>query len=491
MANETFGASNTSKEVLAAYGALAGTAEGGKQAAALARQMYPDPEKANPWVATYEFFNAALQRASEPGQTTFGTFTGAVPAVMDYYTAKDKELAETERARLEAGFKLAPALKAGAGKITYRPATAAELLKYGGATAGQMGSDGKFYDLSKTPASGSNTTGSYMFQNPAAYERFKIEFPAIAEMLTDGQKAGTEPLIINKSLLTNPKLPNVFKEPPASSGDPGAPGMKDDGTGTMRYTGYNLPEGKKIGDAVFDSAIIEGFTENDQKLATTLRKDLTAALKEFLDIDSSMKNINSFYFEALEQANPISDYSLAVQYAKIIDPGTAAREGEVAAIAGAGSLSGALRAGLTNALLGTGKLSKRMRASIFNNSIKIYESKLPNALSTIKRYKTQSEEVATGLFKFVGLNIPRNEAGEILFRGVGGDPNENPDNYQPVDLANITDDPIDNDPIAIFPPNHSFDGYSLTTLLGFLALPPDTLDRETLNKIQKALENLQ
>ena len=453
MENETFGASNTSKEVLAAYGALAGTAEGGKQAAALARQMYPDPEKANPWVATYEFFNAALQRASEPGQTTFGTFTGAVPAVMDYYTAKDKELAETRRARLEAGFKLAPALKAGAGKITYRPATAAELLKYGGATAGQMGSDGKFYDLSKTPASGSNTTGSYMFQNPAAYER--------------------------------------FKEPPSSSGDLGAPGMKDDGTGTMRYTGYNLPEGKNIGDAVFDSSIIEGFTENDQKLATTLRKDLTAALKEFLDIDSSMKNINSFYFEALEQANPISDYSLAVQYAKIIDPGTAAREGEVAAIAGAGSLSGALRAGLTNALLGTGKLSKRMRASIFNNSIKIYESKLPNALSTIKRYKTQSEEVATGLFKFVGLNIPRNEAGEILFRGVGGDPNENPTNYQPVDLANITDDPIDNDPIAIFPPNHSFDGYSLTTLLGFLALPPDTLDRETLNKIQKALENLQ
>ena len=118
MADETFGASNTSKEVLAAYGALAGTAEGGKQAAALARQMYPDPEKADPWVAAYEFFNSALQRASEPGQTTFGTFTGAVPAVMDYYTAKDKELAEAKRARLEVGFKLAPALKKTADKVT-------------------------------------------------------------------------------------------------------------------------------------------------------------------------------------------------------------------------------------------------------------------------------------------------------------------------------------------------------------------------------------
>jgi len=118
MEDETFGASNTSKEVLAAYGALAGTAEGGKQAAALARQMYPDPEKANPWVAAYEYFNDALQLASKPGQTTFGTFTGAVPAVMDYYTAKDKELAEAKRARLEVGFKLAPALKKTADKVT-------------------------------------------------------------------------------------------------------------------------------------------------------------------------------------------------------------------------------------------------------------------------------------------------------------------------------------------------------------------------------------
>jgi len=113
MVKETFGASNSgfSQEALGALSALAGSDAGGKQAAALARQMYPDPEKANPWIAAYEYFNDALKRSSEPGQTTFGTFTGAVPAVMDYYTAKDKELTETRRARLETGFKLAPALK--------------------------------------------------------------------------------------------------------------------------------------------------------------------------------------------------------------------------------------------------------------------------------------------------------------------------------------------------------------------------------------------
>jgi len=54
---------------------------------------------------------------------------------------------------------LAPSLKPKpvAGKTTYRPATAEELKRYG-ATAGQMGSDGKFYDLSKAPTSSGSTT---------------------------------------------------------------------------------------------------------------------------------------------------------------------------------------------------------------------------------------------------------------------------------------------------------------------------------------------
>ena len=488
MEDETFGASNTSKEVLAAYGALAGTAEGGKQAAALARQMYPDPEKADPWMAAYEFFNSALQRASEPGQTTFGTFTGAVPAVMDYYTAKDKELAEAKRARLEVGFKLAPALKAGAGKITYRPATAIELARYG-ATAGQMGSDGKFYNLSAKTGSGSNTTGSYMFQNPAAFERFKIEFPAIAKTLTDGQKAGTESLIINKSLLTNPKLPNVFKDPPASGGTKVAK-YADDGTGVLRYT-ENPPEGKSIGDKVFEGVDISGFTTNDQNFANNLRDDLTKALGDFNDINSSMKDINSFYELATTTKNPISDYSLAVQYAKIIDPGTAAREGEVAAIASAGSLTGAARAQIMNAILGNGKLSPKMRASIFNNSVKIYESKLPGALGKIKRYKAAADKQKQGLFSLVGLNIDVDDAGNISYRGVGGNPEVDTNNYHLLDLNIIVEDPLDSDPTTIaFPEDFSFEGFAREALLSMLALPPGALDDATLDKLEAALAAL-
>ncbi len=56
---------------------------------------------------------------------------------------------------MQTALQLAPSLKPAAGKVTYRPATEAELTQYG-ATAGQMGSDGKFYDLSKTSASKNN-----------------------------------------------------------------------------------------------------------------------------------------------------------------------------------------------------------------------------------------------------------------------------------------------------------------------------------------------
>ena len=396
MENETFGASNTSKEVLAAYGALAGTAEGGKQAAALARQMYPDPEKANPWVATYEFFNAALQRASEPGQTTFGTFTGAVPAVMDYYTAKDKELAETKRARLEAGFKLAPALKPGAGKITYRPATKEELVQYG-ATAGQMGSDNRFYDLSKTPASGSTTTGSYVFQNTAAYERYKIKFPAIAEMLTEGQKTGTEPLIINKSLLTDPELPNVFKEPPSS-----ASGSTDFDQFTFTSPeaavkwmaaneGYTLTEAQKSGDASIilpksmalipaNSSILELSLKpaDPETVYKNFRTNYTkdAAYKMYNDLKANMDAVNTNYELAYELELPgVADMSMIFAYMKMLDPTSVVREGEQAQARGTGDAF-TTAANLYNKLLNDGgSLQDAQRRSFRNAALRLYEQK--------------------------------------------------------------------------------------------------------------------
>ena len=390
MANETFGASNTSKEVLAAYGALAGTAEGGKQAAALARQMYPDPEKANPWVATYEFFNAALQRASEPGQTTFGTFTGAVPAVMDYYTAKDKELAETKRARLEAGFKLAPALKPGAGKITYRPATKEELVQYG-ATAGQMGSDNRFYDLSKTTNT-ANDLKPFGLIDPKKLEQIKRVVPSAAVdgsgnvLLTDAEAAmaGVRPYIGQKVTPDKSSSSTDFDQFTFTSPEAATTWM-------AANEGYTLTEAQKSGEASIilpksmalipaNSSILELSLKpaDPETVYKNFRTNYTkdAAYKMYNDLKANMDAVNTNYELAYELELPgVADMSMIFAYMKMLDPTSVVREGEQAQARGTGDAF-TTAANLYNKLLNDGgSLQDAQRRSFRNAAFRLYEQK--------------------------------------------------------------------------------------------------------------------
>jgi hypothetical protein len=254
------------------------------------------------------------------------------------------------------------------------------------------------------------------------------------------------------------------------------PKFSDDGTGTLRYTA-NPPEGKNIGDIVFEGVDITGFTQNELQLANSLRDDLTKQIEPFRDIKSAFSQIDGFYEEAQSENSPVSDYSLAVQYAKVIDPGTAAREGEVAAIATAGAMSSAFKAALTNALMGTGKLSPRMRASIYNNALRIYGTKLPGALATIERYKTQSNAQKDGLFNLVGLNVDAESYKPV---GEGG--------YQPKDIDSLEETPEDNSTYN-FPPDFNFNALDDNALRGLLRLPAGALDDMTLRKIDEALSN--
>ena len=160
------GATGSSAEDLGNMGALtpilgrlAGGSKGGQMAIDFAQQMYPDPPKADPYEAALQFFLAMGQGASQPGATVLGSAVGAMQAPADYLAAKKKEKRETDRARMQTALQLAPSLKPGAGKVTYRPATKEELAQYG-ATAGQMSSSGQFIDLSKTTGTGSTSTVS-------------------------------------------------------------------------------------------------------------------------------------------------------------------------------------------------------------------------------------------------------------------------------------------------------------------------------------------
>jgi len=349
MVDETFGASNTSKEVLAAYGALAGTAEGGKQAAALARQMYPDPEKANPWVAAYEYFNAALQLASKPGQTTAGTFTGAVPAVMDYYTAKDKELTETRRARLEAGFKLAPALKAGAGKITYRPATAVELLKYGNKTAGQMGSDGKFYDLS--PTSGGATKGQlFTFTSPEAAEKWLKANPTYE--LTEDQKKGTASILLPQSMGLIPANSSI------------------------------LTESLKPADP---ETVYKNFRTN---------YNTSPDVKKYEELKGHMDNVSTAYEQAYILEKPqVADLSMIFAYMKMLDPTSVVRESEQDQARRTGGAADWL-VNYATMVGGGGSLTDEQRRSFRNGAHAFYENKTQGLTVLNERFTAEATERA-------------------------------------------------------------------------------------------------
>lgn len=523
------GASDTTEfdKMMGALGMLSGSKAGAQKAFDAASAMYAPVEDANPWEASLRFFLEMGKQASQPGATVLGSAVGSGLVPLDYLTAKKKEKRDRDQKVASTAFSLAPTLKPKAGKVTYRPATADELKQYG-ATAGQMGSDGKFYDLSKTTGTGSTTFGQYLLTTPEAIAAYKAQGTAFT--LTPEQEAGTAPVTVSANVLRTAGGFTKYEKAGSGAADdlkafallnPAdltkiqqvVPNASIDGMGNilltdaeskkvgvrqyigekksedtikkpeskvdardgkLRYTA-NPPIGKSIGDEVFEGVDIRGFSENQLRLADSLRDDLTKQLKPFEDISSAFKQIAGFYDEAQRDNNPVSDYSLAVQYAKVIDPGTAAREGEVAAIATAGSLSGAFRAALTNALMGTGKLSPRMRASIYNNALKIYGTKLPGALSLVERYETQSNLQADGLFNLVGLNVntsalkPLGEAG-----------------YEPKDLDSLTETAEDSSTYN-FPPDFDFRSLSRAYLLGLLRLPAGSLNERTLTLIDAAL----
>jgi hypothetical protein len=473
MEEELYGASSTNPKSLAGMGVLNSLSGGrGDLVQQYVNEAVPLPKKADPYVAALKFFIEMGKQASQPGATVLGSITGSMGAPVDYLEAKALERQKAEQARSALGLQIAPSLKPPAkGKADYIEAVIdGQSGLYTSAEIAKAKAEGKVVSIYEAPKSGSQNNDLKPFglidpENLAEIQRVIPSASLDADgniLLTDAEAAmaGVRPYIGQK--ITPSKDP--AKEPKIS----------DDGTGTLRYTA-NPPEGKNIGDIVFEGVDITGFTQNELQLANSLRDDLTKQIEPFRDIRSSFSQIDGFYEEAQSENSPVSDYSLAVQYAKVIDPGTAAREGEVAAIATAGAMSSAFKAALTNALMGTGKLSPRMRASIYNNALRIYGTKLPGALATIERYKTQSNAQKDGLFNLVGLNVDAESYKPV---GEGG--------YQPKDIDSLAEAPEDNSTYN-FPPDFNFNSLDRNALLGLLRLPAGSLDDRTLEKIDQAL----
>jgi hypothetical protein len=114
----------------------------------------------------------------------------------------------------------------------------------------------------------------------------------------------------------------------------------------------------------------------------SIRDDVRAELAPFEIVKQGYGNITTFY----SNPNATSDYALAVAFAKILDPGSVAREGEVAAVQNAGARIPALGQALRNAVTGEGSLTPEVRQQIAELATQIYTERASAAQTTLGRY---------------------------------------------------------------------------------------------------------
>lgn len=125
------------------------------------------------------------------------------------------------------------------------------------------------------------------------------------------------------------------------------------------------------------------YTKEQISLMGSLRDDLRKDTETYKLVGEGYDRIMAFY----NNPNSVTDYALAVAFAKILDPTSVAREGEVAAVAKSGAKVPALGQELKNAITGEGTLTPTVRQQIAEAARSEYLNVVPKAQSTIAGYE--------------------------------------------------------------------------------------------------------
>ena len=125
-------------------------------------------------------------------------------------------------------------------------------------------------------------------------------------------------------------------------------------------------------------------------------------LATFEVVKQGYNNITTFY------SNPsgTSDYALAVAFAKILDPSSVAREGEVAAVQNAGAKVPALGQALKNAITGEGALTPAVRQQIADLATSIYTERAAEAQKKLETYGQLADQAGIPRQFIYGSDIP-------------------------------------------------------------------------------------
>jgi len=146
--------------------------------------------------------------------------------------------------------------------------------------------------------------------------------------------------------------------------------------GVLRY----LDDGKPAFSV--DPNATQVFDKETLGNINALRDDLNKELGQFSIIKQGYKNIMTFF----QDPNQVTDYAMAVAFAKVLDPGSVAREGEVRAITNAGAKVPAFQAAFLNAINGTGAMDAKMRYDIATAASSLYEERSVEAINSIDKY---------------------------------------------------------------------------------------------------------
>ena len=134
--------------------------------------------------------------------------------------------------------------------------------------------------------------------------------------------------------------------------------------------------------AAGDKGTLNEFTQEELGNINVLRDDLGKELGQFNIIKQGYNNIMTFF----KDPNQVTDYAMAVSFAKVLDPGSVAREGEVKAVTNAGAKFPAYRAAFNNAIKGTGAMDPKMRYDIATAATSLYKERSVEATNSIEKY---------------------------------------------------------------------------------------------------------
>lgn len=143
-----------------------------------------------------------------------------------------------------------------------------------------------------------------------------------------------------------------------------------------------LIDKKTLTEALLKTSV-DQFDKDQLKSLNALRDDLKSELSTYKEVEDGWNVVKTMY----DNPGAVSDFALAVAFAKILDPGSVVREGEVQAVLNAGAKMPMLKQALVNAINAEGMMPDAMRNEIVKLASAKYRENQKEAITLVNNYE--------------------------------------------------------------------------------------------------------